>query len=392
MTNSATVPTRSASVSPRGASVSPRSAAVATRSTPTTAVAHVRQLCHLGLSPELAMPAILTALHDLVTSDSNGFFWVDENYDITNICAEKLLPPDVMRRYFEEFYDAPATSFKKRLREFAAQKDVIQIMTQTEQFYRSDYYDKIWRHFGAHHVMYAIVRRGTRCYGQLSMYRSAHDKPFSERDRRELAKVVGYMTDLFTTPARAVNDIPLDRYYDSGYSGMMLMDDKGEVTFASPQAQRLFFLATHPRISRKSLVAAFRDDHPKVLEQIADLIRGAPPGATQPPPQLQLHNCWGEFLLNGYGLQPREAGASTGMGVLIEYREPMPIRLLNNMKRSSLSVRQTEVALRLAFGHSQPDIADQLNIKLGSVEYYKKEAYRKLDVHDRQGLRDCLLS
>jgi len=70
----------------------------------------------------------------------------------------------------------------------------------------------------------------------------------------------------------------------------------------------------------------------------------------------------------------------------------MPIRLLNNMKRSSLSVRQTEVALRLAFGHSQPDIADQLNIKLGSVEYYKKEAYRKLDVHDRQALRDRLLS
>jgi DNA-binding CsgD family transcriptional regulator len=390
MINPATVATSRATISARGAT---GGAPVPARTTPNTAVAHVRQLCHLGLSPELAMPAVLTALHDLVTSDSNGFFWVDENYDITNICAEKLLPPEVMRRYFEEFYDAPETSFKKRLRQFAAQKDMIQIMTQTEQFYRSDYYDKIWRHFDAHHVMYAIVRRGAHCYGQLSMYRSAHDKPFSERDRRELAKVVSYMTDLFATPARATaSDIPLDRYFDSGYSGMMLMDDKGEVTFASPQAQRLFFLATHPRISRKSLVAAFREDHPQVLEQIAGLIRGTPAGATQPPPQLQLHNCWGEFLLNGYGLQPREAGACAGMGVLIEYREPMPIRLLNNMKRSSLSVRQTEVALRLAFGHSQPDIANQLNIKLGSVEYYKKEAYRKLDVHDRQGLRDRLLS
>ncbi len=357
-----------------------------------TAVAHLRQLCHLGLSPELAMPAILTALHDLVASDSNGFFWVDEHYDITNICAEKLLPPEVMRQYFEEYYDAPGTNFKQRLRAFASQKDMIQIMTQTEQFYQSDYYDKIWRHFDAHHAMYAVVRRGSRCFGQLSMYRSANDKPFSERDRRELAKVVGYMTDLFTIPARAVSDIPLDQYYDSGYSGMMLMDDKGEVSYASAQAQRLFFLATHPQISRKSLVATFREDYPKVLEQIASMIRNAPTGATQPPPQLHLRNCWGEFLLNGYGLHPRAADANTGMGVLIEYREPMPIRLLNNMKRSSLSVRQTEVALRLAFGHSQPEIAEQLNIKLGSVEYYKKEAYRKLDVHDRQGLRERLLT
>lgn len=339
------------------------------------------------------MPAILTALHDLVASDSNGFFWVDENYDITNICAEKLLPPEVMRRYFEEFYDAPQTNFKARLRAFAAQKDMIQIMTQTEQFYQSDYYDKIWRHFGAHHAMYAIVRRGARCYGQLSMYRSANDKPFSERDRRELAKVVGYLTDLFATPARSTaSDIPLDHYYDSGYSGMMLLDDKGEVSFASPQAQRLFFLATHPTISRRSLVASFREDNPKLLDQIAALIHSAPAGATQAPPQLQLRNCWGEFLLNGYSLQPKQPDTSAGMGVLIEYREPMPIRLLNNMKRSSLSVRQTEVALRLAFGHSQPDIAEQLHIKLGSVEYYKKEAYRKLDVHDRQGLRDRLLS
>lgn len=393
MTNSTTVQKHGTQVSTRARASAALGTAVPLRSTPATAIAHMRHLCHLGLSPELAMPAILTALHDLVASDSNGFFWVDENYDITNICAEKLLPPEIMRRYFEEFYDAPETSFKTRLRALAAQKDMIQIVTQSEQFYQSDYYDKIWRHFGAHHVMYAIVRRGSRCYGQLSLYRSANDKPFSERDRRELAKVVGYMTDMFGSPARAASgDIPLDRYYDSGYSGMMLTDDKGEVTFASAQAQRLYFLATHPQISRKSIVAAFREDHPRVLEQIAAMARAAPAGATQPPPQLQLRNCWGEFLVNGYTLQPREAGAATAMGILIEYREPTPIRLLNNMKRSSLSVRQTEVALRLAFGHSQPDIADQLNIKLGSVEYYKKEAYRKLDVHDRQGLRERLLS
>jgi DNA-binding CsgD family transcriptional regulator len=389
-------------------------ATLTTRSKPVNAVAHVRQLCHLGLSPELALPAILTALHDLVDSDSNGFFWVDENYDITNICAEKLLPPEVMRRYFDEFYDAPETNFRRRLRELAGQKDVVQIMTFTEQFYRSEYYNKIWKHFGAHHVMYAVVRRGGTCYGQLSLYRSHGERPFSARDQRELARVVGYITDLFASPRKAADsDIPLDRYYDSGYSGMMTLDENGEIAFASPQAQRLYFLATHPQISRRSLVAAFSEDRTRVLGRLAEQLRATPLGYMVPPARIDLRNCWGEFVLSGYRLQPHESQASGGiekaaaqagkvpaaasnppsaLGIVIEYREPMPIRLLNNMKRSSLSVRQTEVALRLAFGHSQPDIAEQLSIKLGSVEYYKKEAYRKLDVHDRQGLRERLLN
>jgi hypothetical protein len=70
-----------------------------------TVVAHIRHLCCLGLGAETIMPALLKCLHELVASDSNAFFWVDERDEITNFCAEKILPMEVMRLYFREFYN-----------------------------------------------------------------------------------------------------------------------------------------------------------------------------------------------------------------------------------------------------------------------------------------------
>jgi hypothetical protein len=68
-------------------------------------LAHIRQLCCLGLPGELLMGALLPALRELVPSDSAGFFWVDARGDMANLYAERLLPADVMSLYFERYYD-----------------------------------------------------------------------------------------------------------------------------------------------------------------------------------------------------------------------------------------------------------------------------------------------
>jgi hypothetical protein len=53
------------------------------------ALAHIRQLCCLGLGGEAIMSAVLRDLHDLVPCDSAGFFWVDEHYAMSNLTADQ---------------------------------------------------------------------------------------------------------------------------------------------------------------------------------------------------------------------------------------------------------------------------------------------------------------
>jgi hypothetical protein len=144
-------------------------------------LAHIRQLCSLGLKPEEIMPAFLKALHDLVPSDSNAFFWIDDNSEITNICAERVLPADVMQLYFRKFYVDQESNFKHQYRRLAQSPQGVAALYLGESFYRSDYYNLVWRDLNAHHALYAAIGEHGDQLGQLSLYRAAKDPLFTPK-------------------------------------------------------------------------------------------------------------------------------------------------------------------------------------------------------------------
>ena len=78
----------------------------------TGTLVHIRQLCCLGVSSESLMPALLRSLREFVDADSAGFFWVDAKGEMTNLYAERLLPPKLMRLYFERHYDGEEHPFR----------------------------------------------------------------------------------------------------------------------------------------------------------------------------------------------------------------------------------------------------------------------------------------
>src|SRR5512134_293985 len=93
------------------------------------AVAHIRQLCNLGLGSEAVMPALLRSVRQLVRADSAAFFWVDARGEMTNMYAERMLPPELMRRYFERYYSSPEHAFSHNLRELAARGEYVREST-----------------------------------------------------------------------------------------------------------------------------------------------------------------------------------------------------------------------------------------------------------------------
>jgi DNA-binding CsgD family transcriptional regulator len=55
------------------------------------------------------------------------------------------------------------------------------------------------------------------------------------------------------------------------------------------------------------------------------------------------------------------------------------------MGRLALSPQQREIALLIAQGRSNPEIAEGLGVSGNTVAYHVKQLFLKLDVHDRAG-------
>ena len=355
-----------------------------------TAIAHIRQLCCLGLGGEVVMPKVLGALHDLVPADSNGFFWVDDDYEIANMCAERMLPPEVMGLYFREFYNQREGGFKSGFAERARDEKAITRASFSESFYRTDYYNQIWRNLNAHFAMYALIRERGKCFGQLSVYRAPKEQPFSDKDERQLASITRYVAHALK-PGRDAGRADYI-YRDSEYNGLIIFAQDGQLQHMSPQGRRLLFLASHPHISRRAIAATPTDAVPQALVRLCTDLRRIFGGGEAPPPVLEVDNAWGRFVFRAYWMEHGEAGANGVIGVLVQHQEPLALKLLGRMRSMPLSVKQKEVILGLAGGIAHGQIAQRMNVSLNTVNYHIKQVYDKLDVHDRNGMLSRLLA
>src|SRR5262245_48628371 len=91
----------------------------------TAALAHIRQLCNLGLGSEAVMPALLKPVRQLVNAESAAFFWLDARGEMSNMYAERMISPDLMRRYFERYYASPDHDFSGRIKQAFARGEVV---------------------------------------------------------------------------------------------------------------------------------------------------------------------------------------------------------------------------------------------------------------------------
>jgi hypothetical protein len=131
--------------------------------------ARIRQLCCLGLPGEMLVGSLLTALRELVPSESAAFFWVDARGEMRNLYAERLLPAELMSLYFERYYDGEQSSFRKAFRERAAAPDGVVASSPDAALKKTGYYNEIMRRLDAHHVLYGVVREQGAALGQISL-------------------------------------------------------------------------------------------------------------------------------------------------------------------------------------------------------------------------------
>jgi len=346
--------------------------------------ARIRQICCLGLPGELLMASLLPALRELVPSDSAAFFWVDSRGEMRNMYAERMLPPEVMSLYFERYYEGREASFRRAFFERASQPEGVSATTPDAELERSEYYNEILRKLDAHHVLYGIVREQGAALGQLSLYRSADAPAFSPRERADLSSVMRYVAHgVAGGEVRAGSDA--FAFEDSDDEAMLVTDRSGFVRHASEKGRRLLVLATTSEINPASLKTAVNERATQALQSLCAKLDAVERGDDTSPPMMTFDSRWGRHVMRAYWLHDDHAATDALIGVRVQRQEPMILRFVQAMGRLPLSPQQREIALMIAQGKSNQEMAEGLGVSGNTVAYHIKQLFLKLDVHDRAG-------
>jgi DNA-binding CsgD family transcriptional regulator len=343
---------------------------------------HIRQLCCLGLPAEQLMPRLLKAVRELVGADSAGFFWVDAQGEMTGLYAERVLSAPAMQLYFERYYQSGELSFKESFARRLAQGEPVTAASPSPSVERSEIYNEVYRALDAHHVMYGIVRSQGRALGQLSLYRPRSAAPFSAIDRRGLSSVLAYVEH--GVARRASAGAGFGEFVDSDDDAVFMVDIDGCVPEQSSAAVKLLALATSGGIGPAQARGGVDAGAQQVLKRLVDGVRDALEGRDGPPPRAVATNAWGRFVLRAYAISDAPLDRESRIAVSISRQEPLLLRFVGALGALGLSPQQREVALGVARGASNRELAQSLGISLNTVAYHVKQLFIRLQAHDRQ--------
>lgn len=351
-------------------------------------VAFIRELCRVGLPARTLVQSLLPALRGIVPSHSAGVFWVDERGAMRSLYAERMLPPDAMARYHERHAsstDGFAEAFARRAA--AASPVSWHAFTLAEQ--RSDYFRDVMRPLDAYHVLYGIARNGGRPIAQLSFYRGAADAPFDAKAADALASVLRYLGPALARESAADEPIASGVVVEEALG---VVDRDGEpiaITEAWSRMIRLLALASvAPSDARR--------ESARVRDYVAALAREMLPpaadgeGAAESAARV-IESPWGRHTLRAWRLPDARGRRIEQVGMLLRREEPQSVALVRGTGASELSPRQREVALLLAQGRSNPEIAEALGLTVNTASYHVKHVFARLGVNSRGEVAALLL-
>ncbi len=341
----------------------------------TAELAQLRQLCRLGLHGEAIMPAFLRATRALVPAGFGAFFWVDGNGDMTNMYSEKMLPAEVTSRYFGQHYESEVHAFRERLTEQVRSGELVQEAVPDAAMLASDYYREVLGPLGAFRILRGVLQERGTPLGQLSLYRPQRAPAFSSGEREIFATAGRYLQQALHAGGAPAAVDP-EQFRESGQAELLVCSLDGRVKQASGRGHALLAQASGCRINRHTMVSELEQAGLALLRRLLAGAIAEAPLEDVPMCNLQVVNEGGAFRLRAYPI-------GEGFGVLIERYEHLLVRLVDAMRELPLSAQQREVALLLARGLTNAQVAQELGVALNTASYHVKQLFSKLDAHDR---------
>jgi DNA-binding CsgD family transcriptional regulator len=335
----------------------------------------LRQLCALRLPAMLVLPSLLPVLRQIVAAEHAAFFFCDPQGQIVNLYAERMLAPQAMASYYERHYES---DFRRKYLMRVAQASPVSRFSPCEADKAGPYYREVLGVLGGDHILYGIVRRGARVLGQLSLYRGPEGPAFTAADEQALADVLHYLGEALAVPT------PVPAASDQGRvaeEAAAVLSPAGETLFADAHWDRLVRLARGDSIAPATAQAEG--------EALPLFVRAVLAAALAAPHAVhRVESPWGAFVFRPHLMAGR--GGEEVVALRVTRMTAEPLQLTLGAAELPLSPKQREVALLVARGHSNPEIAEQLGIAVNTASYHVKQVFMRLDVHDRSAVERIL--
>ena len=335
----------------------------------------LRQLCNLGLPATLLLPSLLPALRALVPSSHAGFFFCDESGGITNLYAERMLNPQAMAAYHDRHSNQ---RFRQQYLARVTAALPVSRQTVSADERAGAYYRDVLLPLGIEHFLYAVVRHEGKVLGQLSLYRGIEALPFSDDDQDTLVGVLHYLGQGLAVPAPAAAHEQQDQSVEEG---LAVLDSQARELYADTNWQRLIRLA-HGNAIAPATALAERETLPRFVAAVLAAVVNAPLAIHQ----VSTH--WGRFAFRRHLVGAPDG--SQAVALLVSRLAAEPLRLAQGAAALGLSPQQREVAVLMARGHSNSDIARLLGITANTANYHAKQVFTRLGVHERGAIGRAL--
>lgn len=335
----------------------------------------LRQLCALRLPAMLSLPSLLPVLRQIVPAEHAAFFFCDGQGQITNLYAERMLAPQAMASYYARHYES---DFRLKYLARVARSSPVSRYSPGAADKAAPYYREVLGVLGGDHILYGIVRRGSHVLGQLSLYRGPDGPAFTAADEEALGDVLHYLGEALAVPT------PMHVADDQGQvaeEAAAVLTPSGETLFADPNWNRLVRLARGDSIA-PAKARAEGEALPLFVRAVLAAALAAPHAVHR------VDSPWGGFVF-----RPHLLSGPTGLQVValrVTRMTAEPLQLMLGAASLPLSPKQREVALLVARGHSNPEIAQQLGMALNTASYHVKQVFMRLDVHDRGAVERVL--
>jgi DNA-binding CsgD family transcriptional regulator len=356
-------------------------------------IARIQRICCFGPGGQSAIPDVLRELAQHVPSRiAPAFFGMGQRFETTSFYSEGngfLETISLYAREFEEtrerdvcwlasevfrkYYHSPVGEFGER-----------RLKVSRGEFLRSEFYNEILRPFGFDRSLFVTIAGRARHLATVQFPRAADDPAFTKREIRLLEAVAPFIAHALMDRQTAAT------YVDGDDRALVIVDENGLVQHASREAQRLLLMARFCADASHEARTVGSQMLPGEVRHLCQRVAAWSDSNPLPaPPVWQHKNGWGEFIFRVFRTD-QHTGLPTPrlIGISVERREPLRLKLLRRMGELPLSGRETELCLALLEGRSRAAIADRLGISETTAITHCRNLYAKLDVHNRMELAE----
>lgn len=348
----------------------------------------VRHLCSLGIPAHMLVPALIREMQSVIPSYSAAFLWHQDGR-FTNLYDPSPDTPRYGRLYMEEFLDRRDLEVQPGLGAWlcSGRNDIITTQTFAyRNFYQSTFYNEFLRPVKYHHSAMAAIRHGGQPMGIFMLHRSPGERDFGAKEMQVLASLIPHIAHAISLSGENGGLL-----IDSPERGVMIFDRDGKLLHLSPVARQLLFLATHSSITEGAHGELFVPEPLAALCRRQSALLEDHVGQVDPP-VWHHRNVWGGFVFSAQPLESSDQGGSGLIAVTVHYQEPIALKVNRRCEELGLTLKQTQICVRLAAGDSFDTIAGHLGVSSHTVVDHVRKLYDKVGVDNRSALVATLLA